>query len=88
MVKTVWRCFMEQKIRRDLNLGDNLRRLRDKSGLSQEKLCAQLQLRGCDIGRSTYAKYEAGQLNIKASVIINLRKIYNCTYDDFFVGLD
>ena len=79
---------MEQKIRRDLNLGDNLRRLRDKSGLSQEKLCAELQLRGCDIGRSTYAKYEAGQLNIKASVIINLRKIYNCTYDDFFVGLD
>lgn len=79
---------MEQKIRRDLNLGDNLRRLRDKSGLSQEKLCAELQLRGCDIGRSTYAKYEAGQLNVRASVIINLRKIYNCTYEDFFVGLD
>ncbi len=79
---------MEQKIRRDLNLGDNLRRLRDKSGLSQEKLCAELQLRGCDIGRSTYAKYEAGQLNVKASVIVNLRKIYNCTYDDFFLGLD
>ncbi len=79
---------MEQKIRRDLNLGDNLRRLRDKSGLSQEKLCAELQLRGCDIGRSTYAKYEAGQLNVKASVIVNLRKIYNCSYDDFFLGLD
>lgn len=79
---------MEQKIRRDLNLGDNLRRLRDKSGLSQEKLCAELQLRGCDIGRSTYAKYEAGQLNVKASVIVNLKKIYKCSYDDFFLGLD
>ncbi len=79
---------MEQKIRCDLNLGDNLRRLRDKSGLSQEKLCAELQLRGCDIGRSTYAKYEAGQLNVRASVIVNLRKIYKCTYDDFFLGLD
>ena len=31
---------MEQKIRRDLNLGDNLRRLRGEKGLSQEKLCA------------------------------------------------
>ncbi len=79
---------MEQKIRRDLNLGDNLRRLRDISGLSQEKLCAELQRNGCDIGRSTYAKYESGELNIKASVIIALKKIYKCTYDDFFFGLE
>lgn len=80
--------IMEQKIRRDLNMGDNLRRLRFNSGLSQEKLCAELQRRGCDIGRTTYAKYEAGELNIKASVIVTLRKIYSCSYDDFFQGLD
>lgn len=79
---------MEQKIRRDLNMGDNLRRLRNASGLSQEKLCAELQRRGSDIGRTTYAKYEAGELNIKVSVIVELKKIYNCSYDDFFAGLD
>lgn len=79
---------MEQKIRRDLNMGYNLKRLRTDSGLSQEKLCAELQRRGCDIGRTTYAKYEAGELNIRASVIVTLKKIYNCTYDDFFMGLD
>ena len=79
---------MEQKIRRDRNMGDNLRRLRTNKGISQEKLCAELQRRGCDIGRTTYAKYEAGELNIRASVIIELRKIYNCTFEDFFVGLD
>lgn len=79
---------MEQKIRRDRNMGDNLRRLRVDKGISQEKLCAELQRRGCDIGRTTYAKYEAGELNIRASVIIELRKIYNCTFDDFFDGLD
>lgn len=79
---------MEQKIRRDLNMGDNLRRLRDAAELSQEKLCAELQRRGCDIGRTTYAKYEAGELNIRASVIVALKKIYNCSYDDFFLGLD
>ncbi|MBQ4116074.1 MAG: helix-turn-helix transcriptional regulator [Clostridia bacterium] len=78
---------MEQKIRRDLNMGDNLKRLRIAFGISQEKLCAELQRRGCDIGRSTYAKYEAGELNIKASIIVELKKIYNCTYDDFFLGL-
>ena len=34
---------MEQKIRRDRNMGSNLRRLRDQYGISQEKLCAELQ---------------------------------------------
>lgn len=79
---------MEQKIRRDRNMGDNLRRLRNEAGLSQEKLCAELQRRGCDIGRTTYAKYESGELNIRASVIIELKKIYKCSYDAFFAGLD
>lgn len=79
---------MEQKIRRDRNMGDNLRRLRKASGLSQEKICAELQRRGCDIGRTTYAKYESGELNIRASVIIELKKFYQCSYDAFFEGLD
>ena len=79
---------MEQKIRRDRNMGDNLRKLRLDHDISQEKLCAELQRRGCDIGRTTYAKYEAGELNIRASVIVTLKKIYNCSYDDFFLGLD
>lgn len=78
----------QQNIRRDRNLGDNLRRLRKQAGLSQEKICAELQRRGCDIGRTTYAKYESGELNIRASVIIELRKFYRCSYDEFFMGLD
>ena len=79
---------MEQKIRRDRNMGDNLRKLRLDHDISQEKLCAELQRRGCDIGRSTYAKYEAGEHKIRASVIIELKKIYKCSYEDFFEGLD
>ena len=78
---------MEQKIRRDRNLGDNLRRLRLAAGLSQEKLCAELQRRGCDIGRTTYAKYEAGELNIRASVLIELKLLYACPYGEFFADL-
>ena len=72
---------MEQKLRRDRDLGDNLRRLRNASGLSQGKLCAELQRRGCDIGRTTYAKYEAGEL-------LALKRLYGCPYDAFFAGLD
>ena len=78
---------MEQKIRRDRYMGRNLRRLRDAADVSQEKLCAELQKRGCDIGRSTYAKYESGELNIRASVLIQLREIYQCSYDEFFKDL-
>ena len=79
---------MKQKLRRDRCMGDNLRKLRYAYDISQEKLCAELQRRGCDIGRTTYAKYEAGELNIKVSVIIELKKIYGCSYDAFFEGLD
>ncbi len=79
---------MDQKLRRDRNMGDNLRVLRKQAGLSQEKLCAALQLAGCDIGRSTYEKYESGELNIKISVILALKKIYQCSFDDFFAGLE
>ena len=78
---------MEQKLRRDLRMGDNLRRLRLEHRLSQEKLCAELQRSGCDIGRTTYAKYESGELNIRISVLIALRRLYGCAYDDFFEGL-
>ena len=62
--------------------------IRYNAGYSQEKLCAELQLMGCDIGRTTYEKYENGQLNIRISVIIALKKIYNCSYEEFFVGLE
>lgn len=79
---------MEQKLRRDRNMGENLRKLRLSHGLSQEKLCALLQLHGCDIGRSTYEKYERGELNIRISVLTALREIYSCAYDDFFEGPD
>ena len=79
---------MEQKLRRDRGMGDNLRRLRIQKGISQEKLCAELQRRGCDIGRTTYAKYESGELNIRVSVLMELRRLYDCSYDAFFAGLD
>lgn len=79
---------MEQKLRRDRRIGDNLRKLRDSHGISQEKLCAELQFRGCDIAHSVYAKYESGELNVRISVLIELKKIYGCTHDDFFEGLD
>ena len=78
---------MIQKVRQDKNIGENLKDLRYKHKISQEKLCGKLQLMGCDISRSCYAKYEAGELNIKVSVLKALKEIYQCEYDDFFKGI-
>ncbi|MFQ7626073.1 helix-turn-helix domain-containing protein [Monoglobus pectinilyticus] len=47
----------------------------------------ELQHYKCDIGRTTYEKYENGELNIRISVLVALREIYDCKYDDFFEGL-
>lgn len=79
---------MEQKLKQDWQLGDNLRRLRTDHGYSQEKLCTQLLLLNCDIGRSTYSKYESGELNIRTSVLVRLQKLYNCAYEEFFRDLE
>lgn len=79
---------MEQKLRRDRFMGQNLRVLRTKFGISQEALCEELGRRGCDIGRTAYAKYETGALNIKISVLMALKNLYGCSYSDFFKDLD
>ena len=65
---------MEQKLRCDISIGPNLQKLRHNYGISQEKLCAMLQRNGCDIGRTTYAKYENGELNVKISVLLGLKR--------------
>jgi len=76
------------KIRQDINIGNNLRVLRKNNGLTQEIVAAKMQLLGCDINRSVYSRYETGELNIRVSDFIALKKIFNCQYDDFFDGLD
>lgn len=78
---------MRQKLINNPKFSENLRKLRYKSGLSQEKLCVQLQKRACDIGRSTYAKYETNRLNVRIEVLVALKDIYNCAFDDFFEGI-
>lgn len=75
---------MEQKFKRNAQFSENLRRLRYDSGLSQEGLCTVLQCNGCDISRSTYAKYESNLLNIRIDVVVALQKLYKCDYAEFF----
>jgi transcriptional regulator with XRE-family HTH domain len=77
-----------QKFRQDISIGSNLRKIRKRAALTQEQVTAQLQVMGSNVTRSIYSRYETGELNIKVSDIIGLRKIFHCNYDDFFEGLD
>ncbi len=76
-----------QKIKKNPIIGSNLQSLRKAAGLTQEQTVARLQVRGCDISRSTYAKMEGGRYNIRAEELAALREIFNTTYDAFFDGI-
>ena len=83
----VLRLFMP-KLRQDINMGGNLREIRKRAGLTQDQVAAQLQVMGSEITRSIYSRYETGELNIKISDLIGLKKIFHCQYGDFFEGLE
>lgn len=71
-------------IKIEKKIGNNIRTLREKAGLTQEMLSAKLQINGCDITRSAVAKIEVGQRHLYPDEIIILKKILNTTYDDIF----
>ena len=66
-------------------IGQKIRILRKKAGLSQEQLSAKLQVSGCDITRSTLAKIEVGQRHIYPDEIRLLHLILQVPYEDIFV---
>ncbi len=63
-------------------LGQNIRRLRETAGFTQEELSAKLQLCGCDITRSALAKMEVGQRHIYPDEIKLLKEILNVSYEE------
>lgn len=65
-------------------VGNNIRRIREEKGLTQDMLAAKLQLNGCDITRSAVAKIEVGQRHLYPDEIILIRKILNTTYESIF----
>ena len=69
---------IEQKI------GQNIRRIRESKGMTQDTLAAKLQLSGCDITRSAVAKIEVGQRHLYPDEVILIRKILNTSFDDIF----
>ncbi len=65
-------------------IGQNIKYLRGKAGLTQDVLAAKLQLSDCDITRSAIAKIEVGQRHLYPDEIILIKQILNVKYEDIF----
>ena len=62
-------------------IGQNIRRLREAAGITQDVLATKLQVRGCDITRSAVAKMEVGQRHIYPDEIILIKEILRVDYE-------
>lgn len=79
---------MSKVINQDLSIGENLRALRKNARLSQEEAAARLQIMGVLISREIVSQMELGKHNIKVSVLLAMKEIYNVSsFDEFFVGI-
>ena len=65
-------------------VGENKRKIRAREKITQDRLAAMLQLRGCDITRSALAKIEVGQRHLYPDEIILLKKILRVDYEELF----
>ena len=69
-------------------IGNNIKKIREKSKITQELLATKLQLMGCDITRSAIAKIEVGQRHIYPDEIKLIKEIFNTSFDKIFYGLE
>jgi len=70
-----------------MNIGKNIRRLRKACKFTQVQVASQLQVTGSTITESALIKIEGGYHTIVDRDIARLRKIFNCTFEDFFKGI-
>lgn len=68
----------------ETRVGNNVRLLRERAGLTQDELSARLQVNGCDITRSAVAKIEVGQRHLYPDEIILIKNILRVSYDEIF----
>ncbi len=65
-------------------VGNNIRILREKCGMTQDLLATKLQLAGCDITRSAVAKIEVGQRHLYPDEVILIKDILGVSYEEIF----
>ncbi len=78
---------MAQKLKQDIHIGNNIRKLRKQAHLTQEQVTAYLQLQGIEISRSSYSQIECGTYNIRISELVALADLFQVDYNVFFENL-
>lgn len=79
---------MSDKIKQDISIGINLKRLRKNAKMSQGAVAAKLELMGLSTSREIISQMELGRYSIRVSVLLALKQIYNvASFDEFFRDL-
>lgn len=71
---------MEQKIKQNDRIGENIRKIRKAKGLGQTDLVRMLQIDGCDMTRECLVKIERCTQHIQVSQLRAIRKALNTSY--------
>lgn len=79
---------MEQKIKQDIQIGINIRKIRKKRRLGQTDLVRLLQIEGCDMTRECLVKIERCVQHIQVSQLQAIKKVLDTTYDVLIDGIE
>lgn len=83
--KNLRRTILSTKLKQDISIGDNLRTLRKRAGLSQESAAAKLQIMELPVSREIISQMELGKYSIRISVLLAMKEVYKVkSMDEFF----
>jgi len=75
--------MVEQKIKQDkINIGKNIRTIRENHEIGQTELVRMLQLEGVEITREAIVKIERGIQHIQATQLRAIRDALKTSYDE------
>lgn len=69
-------------------VGANIKKIRIKKGLRASDVIAKLQLLNISISSTSFSKIEHGVTNPPVALLAGLTQIFNCEYNDFFIGAE
>lgn len=68
----------------DIDIGQNLKKLRQSRNMKQSEVLIKLQLLGVEIELYSYSKIENGKQNPTVRLLAALTEIFDCDYNAFF----
>lgn len=76
--------MLEPKICSDnqIDIGQNIRRIRLAKGIRQIEVIRELQLRGFNVTKETMVKWEHGKKHFPASQLAAIKEILGTTYEE------